>query len=127
MHPVVHFELPADDRDRAIEFYERVFDWEIEAIPIDGDEYHMATTSALKPADEANSPTGIDGAIIERSEALRAPILSIEVVSIDEHAERIEAAGGSVVVPRTAVPDMGWYAYFEDPEGNVVGLWENVT
>ena len=51
------------------------------------------------------------------------PILTVDVEDIDRSLERIVETGGSVVSPRAPVPGMGWFAYFEDSEGNVLGLW----
>jgi predicted enzyme related to lactoylglutathione lyase len=54
------------------------------------------------------------------------PIIVISVPSIDEHIPKIEAAGGKLVVPKGEVPEMGYYAYFKDSEGNLMGLWEDI-
>lgn len=126
MNPVVHFEIPADDRDRAVDFYASVFDWDIEEMPFEDDVYTSAITSPLDDEYMHEEPGAINGAIIGRDDVITAPILTIGVPSIDDHVEKIEAGGGSVVVPKGEVPDMGYYAYFEDPDGNVVGLWESL-
>lgn len=52
-------------------------------------------------------------------------MLTIDVPGIDAALEKIERLGGSKLVGRTEIPDMGYYAYFTDSEGNVLGLWEN--
>ena len=126
MNPVVHFEIPSDDRDRATSFYASVFEWDIEETPFEDDVYTSVITS---PIDENYMHTergAINGAIIERNGPPTAPIITIEVPSIDVHVDNIEEAGGSIVVPKGEVPEMGYYAYFEDTEGNVIGLWESM-
>ena len=122
MDPVVHFELPADDRERANQFYTSVFGWEIDPIPVNGDTYLTATTS---PIDDEHMHEAA-GAIIERAGEIVAPIITIEVDSIDERIPRIEDAGGDSVAPKDKVPGLGFYAYVRDPEGNVIGLWESL-
>lgn len=127
MNKVVHFELPSDDRDRAKRFYSTVFEWGIEEMPFGDDVYTSVFTA---PVDEnyMHEETGaINGAIIDRDGPLQSPVVTIEVPSIDEHVPTIEAEGGSVIVPKDEVPDMGYYAYFEDPEGNIIGLWETMV
>ena len=47
--------------------------------------------------------------------------------AIDEALSQIEASGGTTVTSRTEIPGMGAFAYFKDPEGNVMGLWETTT
>ena len=70
-------------------------------------------------------PGAINGGMMKRSADTPSPVLTIGVDSIDDSMKKIEAAGGSVVQPRTEIPDMGAFAYFKDTEGNVLGLWEN--
>ncbi len=127
MDRVVHFEIPADDVDRAKAFYGSVFGWGL-------DDYEMAsgtyTIVRTVPTDERQMPTepgAINGGLMRRSPEAPHPILTIQVDAIDDALERIEAGGGRVVTPRTEVPDIGWFAYFEDPEGNTLGLWERAV
>ncbi len=129
MNKVVHFEVPADNLDRAKQFYSTVFGWDISAWPMpDGGVYTGATTVAT---DETTmmpkEPGAINGALVERSATTNpTPIITLEVESIEAHWPTIEAAGGKKVSERTEIPGMGAYAYFQDSEGNVVGLWETV-
>jgi predicted enzyme related to lactoylglutathione lyase len=58
--------------------------------------------------------------------ATSGPVLVVDVDSIDATLERVGGMGGSTVVGKTPVGDMGFAAYFTDPEGNVIGLWETV-
>ncbi|MGH3356309.1 MAG: hypothetical protein ACRDOJ_10460 [Nocardioidaceae bacterium] len=57
--------------------------------------------------------------------AASAPVVTVDVASIDAALQKIEELGGSTVLAKQPVADMGFAAYFRDPEGNVMGLWEN--
>ncbi len=122
MRKVVHFEIPADDLARAKEFYGSVFEWQLEEM--EGMDYTSVTTVPVDDQQMPTEPGAINGGLINRSEELSVPVLTVDVDSIDETLKSVEAAGGSVVRSRTAIPGMGAYAYLRDPEGNVVGLWE---
>jgi uncharacterized protein len=123
MRKVVHFEIPADDEGRAREFYRSVFDWQLQEMP--DMQYTLAMTT---PVDEKTQfptePGAINGGLMKRSDATPAPVLTVDVESIDASLKQIESAGGSTVTPRTEIPGMGAFAYFKDSEGNVLGLWE---
>ncbi len=125
MPAVVHFEIPADDLDRAKTFYSSVFDWQIVSTPMPEGEYTGVVTTPVDPATQMPSePGGINGALVPRQAEMPAPVLTIDVEAIDKALEQVEANGGATIVPRTAIPGMGAFAYFRDPEDNVVGLWE---
>lgn len=118
---VVHFEVPYDDQDRATTFYREVFGWEIQAIP--EMDYHFALTG---PTDD-NGPTEpgfIDGGMMKREGAVSGPVLTLAVEDIDAALAQIEGAGGATVTGRQQVGEMGFAAYFTDPEGNLLGLWQ---
>jgi uncharacterized protein len=126
MNKVIHFEIPSDDRERVKKFYSEVFGWELQDQAFGEDVYTMATTS---PVDENYMHTekgAINGGIFQRTSELPNPIITISVPSIDEHIKKIEAAGGTLAVPKGEVPEMGYYAYFKDSEGNLMGLWEDM-
>ena len=116
MGRVVHFELPADDPKRAVGFYRDVFDWRIEEWH--GDiEYYLASTGL------EDSP-GIDGAILRREAPVTRLVTTIGVGSLDETLEKLTAGGGRVIDERKPIPGIGWHAYCEDTEGNVIGVLE---
>jgi len=118
MPRVVHFEINADDPARAVKFYEAVFGWKISKWegPID---YWLIT------AGEEDEP-GIDGAIMARMEQ-ETTINTIDVPSVDEFVSKIAGAGGKVVVPKTAIPGVGYHSYCADTEGNLFGIMEADT
>jgi predicted enzyme related to lactoylglutathione lyase/effector-binding domain-containing protein len=123
MSGVVHFEIPADNEDRARKFYESVFGWTFQVLP--EMEYSLAMTT---PVNHRGMPTGsgaINGGIFRRGDMLVAPVVTIDVDDIDAALEQIQSLGGATVRGRMEVPGSGWNAYFRDSEGNVVGLWQN--
>jgi predicted enzyme related to lactoylglutathione lyase len=123
MDRVVHFEIPAEDVERAKTFYASVFGWEIEDVP------EMDYTSVRTvPVDERFMPTepgAINGGLVRRRAETPSPVVTINVDSIEATLARIEAAGGAVIHPRHEIAGMGAYAYFRDTEGNAMGLWES--
>lgn len=127
MNKVVHFEIPTDDHARAKRFYADVFGWQMQDMPTGDDVYTFATTSPMNEDFSHRESGAINGGMFKRHPGLPVhnPVITIGVDSIDAHLARIEAAGGSTVVGKGEVPDMGWYAYFRDPEGNLMGLWES--
>ena len=129
MGKVVHFEIPADDLDRARTFYGKVFGWRIDTMPMPGGgEYTGLTTTAVdEKTMTPTEPGAINGGMMQRDAATPAPVITIDVEDIDAALAEIEGAGGSTVTPRTAIPGMGAFGYFKDSEGNVMGLWETRT
>ena len=127
MEPVVHFEIPVDDVERARGFYGTVFEWSM--VPLDDAEYTLVLTA---PVDEKGpienrspiEPGAINGGLMNRSTETPAPLVTIQVDSIDESLKKVEAEGGSVVKPNTSMGELGAYAYIRDSEGNVIGLFE---
>lgn len=122
---VVHFEIPFDDGQRARSFYRDVFGWQLQEIP--EMDYTMVESG---PSGEQGptEPGYIGGGMLERSTSTApGPVIVIDVDDIDVALEKIEKLGGSTVVGRTPVADMGFSAYFTDPEGNVIGLWESAS
>jgi len=124
MRSVVHFEIPADDVARAKEFYRSVFGWQMQEMP-DMDYTIVRTTEVDESTQMPTTPGAINGGLMARSSETPAPVLTIDVESVDRALEQVEAAGGTVVRPRTEIPGMGAFAYFTDPDGNTLGLWEN--
>ncbi len=119
MPRVVHFEIPAEDPDRAVKFYSEVFNWKIEkwAGPVD---YWLATTGS------DNEP-GINGAIMKRQNQQATVTNTIEIPSVDDFLNNIVANGGKIIAPKMPVPGVGYAAYFSDTEGNVFGLMQPDT
>lgn len=122
---VVHFEIPADNSERAQGFYGAVFGWEMMQVP--GMSYTIVMTGPTDPESGPSEPGFINGGVFERSADFpgHAPNIVIDVPSIDDALRKVEGAGGKAVMERMAVGDMGFTGYFTDTEGNLMGLWES--
>jgi len=122
---VVHFEIPYDDQERAQTFYAQAFGWDLNPLPQMS--YTLVETGPT--GDQGPTEPGyIGGGMMSRSDSPSpGPILVIDVGDIDASLATIQELGGETVIGRTSVGDMGWSAYFRDPEGNLMGLWETRT
>ena len=120
---VIHFEIPADDPARAQAFYRDVFGWGINSMP--EMEYALLQTAETDESGTVRTPGAINGGMLRRQGAITSPVITISTDDIDTTLTHVEKLGGAVVLPKTAVAEMGFSAYFTDPEGNVVGLWQN--
>ena len=111
----IHFELHTDNPERAAAFYRQVFAWQIDKWegPVD---YWLASTGP-------ESEPGIHGAITQRSGNLTT-VNTIGVPSVDEYVQKVVAAGGTIALPKMAVPGVGWIAYGIDTEGNIFGMMQ---
>jgi predicted enzyme related to lactoylglutathione lyase len=122
MSRVVHFEIHADDPQRAANFYQEVFGWQIQKW--DGPvEYWLITTG--KPPEP-----GIDGAILQRQgpingDAVIAYVCTVDVASVDDTIAKITSLGGTIALPKNPVPGVGWLAYAKDTEGNIFGVMQS--
>ncbi len=120
---VVHFEIPFDDGDRARGFYRDAFGWNIQEMPEMG--YTMVSSGPVLESGMPSEPGFINGGMLQRNLGpATGPVLVVDVGNIDDALANIEKLGGSTLVGRTPVGDMGFSAYFSDPDGNVMGLWE---
>jgi predicted enzyme related to lactoylglutathione lyase len=112
----IHFEIPADNPDRAIAFYTKVFDWSFQKwegpMP-----YWLVKTGKDAP--------GIDGGLHPRMFPGQGPVNTVDVPSCDDFTRKVQAAGGKVAVPKMAIPGVGWLAYCTDPEGNTFGIMQS--
>jgi uncharacterized protein len=119
---VVHFEIPADDVERAQAFYRDAFGWQLNSIP--GMGYTLVSTT---PSGDNGplEPGAINGGMLARQDPVQSTVVTIEVDDIDAALKTVESLGGKTVRGGMPVGDMGFAAYFADPEGNVVGIWQN--
>lgn len=116
MPRVTHFEINADQPLRAKKFYENVFDWKIEKWegPV---EYWLISTG------KEDAP-GIDGGLQKRENPGDEIFNYIDVPSVDEFCEKIVKNDGTITVPKFSVPGVGYFAFFKDTEGNLLGIME---
>ena len=124
MDKVVHFEIPVDQIERAQKFYSQVFEWQISGVP--GMDYQMVNTTPVGEDFRPKEPGAINGGMFKREEPLRSPVLVVDVQEIKAAVARVKSAGGKILKEPAQVGDMGIVAYFQDPEGNVLGLWQNL-
>ncbi len=117
MSRVTHFEIPADDPERAIKFYSKVFGWKIKKWegPMD---YWLVTTGSDKEP-------GINGAIMKKSDPAMGVVNSIDVTSVESFLKKVVAAGGKTIMPKTPIPGVGYFAYCQDTEGNMFGMMQS--
>lgn len=116
MPRVVHFEVMAEDPERAGAFYRQVFGWDISKWE-GPEDYWLITTG---PQDE---PGGINGGL-GRSQGQPMTINTINVSSVDAFTEKVIQHGGKVVLPKMAIPSVGYLVYCQDTEGIVFGMME---
>jgi predicted enzyme related to lactoylglutathione lyase len=116
MGRVVHFEIPADDPDRAVGFYRELFGWKIEDANV-GMPYWLVTTG------EDTQP-GVDGAIMARGGTANTVTNTVAVDSVDETLARVRDLGGEVVTDVMPIPGVGRFAYCKDLDDNLFGILE---
>jgi predicted enzyme related to lactoylglutathione lyase len=119
MNAPAYFEIQADDTNRAVRFYREIFGWKfdkVDGLPI---EYWRIETS------------GPRGGLLKRPAKTPSPehgtnafVCSMEVTSFDDMAAKVASHGGTVALPKFAVPGVCWQGYFIDPEGNTFGIFQ---
>jgi len=113
-HTFAHFDIPADDVERAKRFYTELFGWKFTSPP-EFEGYWLIQTG-----DEGD----LGGGLMKRQAPGQGPVNYVQVESVAEYLAKLEGLGGQVTVPKTPVPGMGWFAHFVDPEGIPCALWE---
>ena len=124
MGRVVHFEVHAEDPDRAARFYAGLLGWQFKKWdgPMD---YWLITTG---PKDQP----GIDGGLVRRmgggpldGQAVNAYVCTAAVADVDQSVRRAAELGGTVALPKMPIPGVGWLAYVKDTEGNILGMMQS--
>lgn len=123
MNPVVHFEMPYDDRARMAAFYEEAFDWQTQMLGEEMGNYVVATTTQ-SDAGRPTSPGAINGGFYQRNPDWPAqhPSLVIAVDDIEIAMKKVTQAGGEVLGEPMEIPEIGQYVSFYDTEGNRVSI-----
>ena len=123
MSKVIHFEIHAQNPERAIKFYSYVFGWTFQKWDLM--DYWTLTAGADKEV-------GINGGLVLRKgeepkemAALNAFVCTIHTDSVDQTIRNATAAGGQVALAKMPVPGIGWLAYLRDTEGNIFGIMHN--
>ena len=131
-HTIVHFEIPADNPERAAKFYRELFGWDIKRFEgssegmeyrDDNFEYWMVKTV---PTDAGGRPSepGVNGGLMRRMYPNQPPVNYISVESVDDFVRKAERLGAKVLMGKSPVPGMGWFAQLKDTEGNLFAVWE---
>ena len=114
----IHFEIHASDPEKIVAFYVKVFDWKITHMP-QMDYWLIATGTG----------DGINGGLMKRrgpapseNNPVNAFVCSLGVDSVDTYVDRALKAGGTMALPKMAIPGIGWQAYVKDPDENILGL-----
>ena len=117
--PVVHWELMSNEPAKLAEFYEKIFDWNIQHMPEMN--YRIVDTGG---------EGGINGGIMKPDRPGPWPVNMLFYIAVDDLAayrDKIVSAGGKIHVEEREVPGMGAFSLFADPEGRLMGLWKAAT
>jgi uncharacterized protein len=127
MNPVVHFEMPYDDRGRMAKFYESAFGWQTQMLGEDMGNYVLATTTETDQ-NGPKRPGAINGGFFQRKPDWPAqyPSMVIAVDNINESIRKITDAGGKVLGEPMDIPGVGQYVSFIDTEGNRVSVLQPI-
>jgi len=113
---VVHVEIPAADVGAAGTFYQELFNWKLQHVP------EMNYTMW-----EAGDGSGGGFPGVSDEAPAGKVIVYIHSDDIDADLQRVEELGGKVIHPKSEIPQTGWYAFFQDPTGNVLGLYTSMN
>lgn len=123
MNSVVHFEIPAKDQKQLGAFYEKVFGWKVQDMGEEMGNYVVVSTTEGDPkTGRPKNPGAINGGIYKKSRDNQKPSFVIAVDDVDEHVEKIKAAGGKVITEPSDIPGVGRFASFVDPDGNELSI-----
>ena len=115
MGRVIHFEIPVNEPDRAASFYQKVFGWRFNKW--DGPtEYWMVSTGA-------EGAPGINGGMLKRGN-VATTTNTVSVDSVEASVAAVTKAGGKLIMPKSPIPGVGYFAYCEDTEGNLFGVMQ---
>lgn len=128
MDPVVHFEMPAKDKNRVSAFYSKVFGWKMVQLGKEMGNYTLASTTETDEQGMAQTKGAINGGFFDYQdkEGFNMPHLVISVDNLEESIKKVKEAGGKVLGgasgPVDDIPGVGLYVSFIDSEGNHVGM-----
>ncbi len=123
MNPVVHFEMPAEDKNRMAEFYTKAFGWQMQHLGPEMGEYVLVTTSEVGEDKFPKQRGTINGGFYKKSDNVSpSPSVVIAVDDINESIEKIKKAGGKIVGEPTEIPGVGKYVSFKDSENNWLSI-----
>jgi len=125
MNPVVHFEMPAEDKERISSFYTNVFGWETNQMGEDMGNYVVVMTTESDDKGP-KKPGAINGGFYQKTDDMlgQCPSVVISVPDVKEHIEKVKEAGGKVLGEPMDIPGVGKYVSFIDTEGNRVSMMQ---
>lgn len=120
MNPVVHFEMPAEDRKRMSEFYTKVFGWKAQQLGPEMGNYVVVQTAETDDKGMIKKPGAINGGFYQKTEdpISNYPSVVIGVGDIIDSMDKIKKAGGKILGEPMNIPGIGTYVSFIDTEGN---------
>ena len=126
MDPVVHFEMPAEDRNRMADFYTSTFGWKTQQLGEDNGNYMLVTTSDSDKNGMPKEPGKINGGFYPKKDDWPAqyPSVVIAVDDIKESMKKIKEAGGKLLGEPMDIPGYGLYVSFFDTEGNRASIMQ---
>ena len=124
MNPVVHFEMPYDDRNRMAKFYQQAFGWQTEILGAEMGHYVLANTTEAGADGRPKNPGAINGGFFERKPDWPAqhPSVVIAVDDVKAAMAKVKKAGGTILGEPMDSPGVGQYVSFQDTENNRVGM-----
>src|ERR1700751_2723275 len=124
MDPVVHFEMPAEDRKRMAQFYSKVFGWKTELLGPEQGEYVLATTTETARNGRPKAPGAINGGFFPKKPDWPGPFPSVVIAvgDVKKAMKKVTDAGGRILGDPMEIPGVGQYVSFFDSEGNRVSL-----
>ncbi len=125
MNPVVHFEMPAEDRKRMSEFYSKTFGWQTQQLGPEMGNYVLVMTTESDD-NGRKKPGAINGGFFTKSDDMPAqyPSVVIAVDDIGQSMKKVAQSGGKVLGEPMDIPGVGKYVSFFDTEGNRVSMLE---
>lgn len=111
----VHFDIPVEDPERAVQFYSRLFGWKTRKVSLPGSDYWL-----LRSAQDENL-----GGLLQRTSPGQYPVNFFPVADMDAAIQQVMELGGRLIAAKKAIPRAGYSAQVTDTEGNIFGLWQN--
>lgn len=122
-NPVVHFEMPYENHERLMKFYNQTFGWDMQKLGSEMGDYVLAATAETDENQMVKTPGTINGGFFKNTPEIPPyPSVVISVDDIKEAIKNILAAGGKVLGEPVEIPGIGQYASFIDTEGNRVSV-----
>ncbi len=124
MNPVVHFEMPAENRQRMADFYSKTFGWQTQVLGEEMGGYVLASTVESDETGRPTKPGAINGGFYQKTDdpLSHAPSVVIGVENLTEHMKKVTEAGGKIIGEPMPIPGVGLWVSFYDTEGNRVSM-----